>query len=190
LSDAQLPDWLQSIAMNPKKLPTIREIYESQIANWNSEERAQKREELKRGVSQLREGEVQLGRLLMNGEISEGSYSQLRKEWQEKVRQAETNLRDLEQHLTHYLNDLDIALLLLTKASDFYLRLDERKQAILLQILVKQIIDNSQGEIVDQELNSPFAYLRSLIKDFPNQESCGSNRVRSGSLGLQNNFYQ
>jgi hypothetical protein len=88
----------------------------------------------------------------MNGEISEESYSQLRKEWQEKVRQAETNLRDLGQHLTHYLNDLDIALLLLTKPSDFYLRLDERKQAILLQILVKQIIDNSQGETLIKSL--------------------------------------
>ena len=72
-----------------------------------------KREELKRRVSLLREGEVRLGRLLMNGEICEESYSQLRKEWQEKVRQAEANLRDLEQHLIQNLNDLDIALFII-----------------------------------------------------------------------------
>ncbi len=71
--------------------------------------------------------------------------------------------------------------LLFSKASDLYLRLDERKQAILLQILAKRIIVNSQGEIIDQELNSPFAYLRSLVKDFPNQEPCGSDHVRSSS---------
>ena len=71
--------------------------------------------------------------------------------------------------------------LLFSKASDLYLRLDERKQAILLQILVKRIIVIFQGEIIDQELNSPFAYLRSLVKDFPNQESCGSDHVRSSS---------
>lgn len=179
--DSQMPDWLQGIAINPIILPAIRESYESQIANFNGEERAQKREDLKRRVSQLREGEVRLGRLLMSDEISEESYSQLRKEWQEKVRQAEANLRDLEQHLTRYLNDLDIALLLLAKASDLYLRLDEKKRAILLQILVKRIIVNSQGEIMDQELNSPFAYLRSLVEDFQNQELCGSEEVRSGS---------
>ncbi len=72
-----------------------------------------KREELKRRVSLLREGEVRLGRLLMNSEICEESNSQLRKEWQEKVRQAEANLRDLEQHLIQNLNDLDIALFII-----------------------------------------------------------------------------
>jgi hypothetical protein len=59
--------------------------------------------------------------------------------------------------------------------------INNKKQATLSQILVKRIIVNPQGEIMDQELNSPFAYLRSLVEDFQNQELCGSDHVRSGS---------
>ena len=40
LIDAQLPAWLRGIAINPEKLPSIREVYESQIAQINGEERS------------------------------------------------------------------------------------------------------------------------------------------------------
>jgi len=119
--------------------------------------------------------------MFLTDKISEESYSQLRQEWREKVKHAEANLRDVKHHLTRYLNDLDIALILLTKVSNLYLRVDEKKRAILLQILVKRIIVNSQGEIFNHELHSPFAYLRSLVDDFQNLVLCGSDHVRSGS---------
>ena len=95
----------------------------------------------------MREEVVKLGRMFLTDKISEESYSQLRQEWREKVKHAEANLRDVKHHLTRYLNDLDIALILLTKVSNLYLRVDEKKRAILLQILVKRILVNSQGEI-------------------------------------------
>ena len=63
LIDAQLPDWLQSIAINTEKLSSIREFSESQVAQINGEERDQKRDELERKITQLREEEVKLGRL-------------------------------------------------------------------------------------------------------------------------------
>jgi hypothetical protein len=70
----------------------------------------------------------------------------------------------------------------ISKISDLYHRLDEKKQAILLQILVKQITVISQSEIIGHELHSPYSYLRRLVEDFQNQGSCDSDQVRSGSL--------
>jgi hypothetical protein len=53
-----------------------------------------------------------------------------------------------------------------------------------LQILTKKIIVDLQGEIVDQELNSPFAYLRTLADEiqFPGSNAHGSDQIRLGAL--------
>jgi hypothetical protein len=49
-----------------------------------------------------------------------------------------------------------------------------------LQILIKRIIVNPQGTIIDQELNTPFAYLRTLADDLQSsgKEGGGSDQVQ------------
>ena len=46
------------------------------------------------------------------------------------------------------------------------------------------VIVDLHGEIVDQELNSPFAYLRTLADEiiFPNSNAYGSDQIRLGAL--------
>jgi hypothetical protein len=43
---------------------------------------------------------------------------------------------------------------------------------------------NLAGEIIDHELHSPFAYLRSLVDEFSteNTEECGSEQPLGGAL--------
>lgn len=107
----------------------------------------------------------------------------MRSEWQEKLRNLELTLADLERDSTIHLGDLDAALALLAKVSDLFSRLDEKKRITLLQILVKRIIVNTSGKIVDYELNSPFVYLRSVFDDLStlgNREG-GSEQFREGA---------
>ena len=78
--------------------------------------------------------------------------------------QRETELAELDRDASIHLDDLDAALALLAKVSDLYPRLEEKQRSTLLQILVKRIIVNAAGEIIDYELNSPFVYLHSLVR--------------------------
>jgi hypothetical protein len=78
------------------------------------------------------------------------------------------------------LDDLDTALFLMSKIGVLYDRLDPKDQQTLLQIIVNQIMIDASGEIVDQELNSPFAYFKSLRDSFFHQKhkNRGSEHVQ------------
>lgn len=75
----------------------------------------------------------------------------------------------MERETTLLLDDLDTALFLMTKINVLYDRLEPKDRQILLQITADQIMIDLSGEIVYQELHSPFAYLKSLMDNFTNQ---------------------
>ena len=91
----------------------------------------------------------------------------------------------MEHEPTICINDLDMALVLLAKMSELYSRLEKKQKATLLQVLIKRIIVNTNGEIIDHELNSPFVYLRSVANDFfppSNRVGCDSEQIHAGAL--------
>ena len=61
-----------------------------------------------------------------------------------------------------YLGDLEIALVLLSQVALLFNRLDEKQKNTLLQILLKRMVINEEGQILSFELHSPFSYLYSL----------------------------
>jgi hypothetical protein len=83
---------------------------------------------------------------------------------------------------------LDFALVLIANISSMYFRLKESDRAKMLQIISKRIIVNLAGEIIEYELQSPFAYLRELVDDFQiaDSEPRGSEQPLSG--GTENFF--
>jgi hypothetical protein len=90
---------------------------------------------------------------LILDKISEETYEQLRAEWKDKLRSSENKLANLERDISRYLDDLDMALLLMTQMSKLFDRLDDKPKHKLLQILVNRIIVDRDGKIVDLELN-------------------------------------
>jgi len=66
---------------------------------------------------------------------------------------------------------------------DYYFWLEEKQKSTLLQILFKRIVVNSQGKVIDYDLNSPFVYLRSLADGFspPPDPKNGSVQIREGA---------
>jgi len=183
--DEQIPQWLQDFTVNPELIPSIRNVYQSEIHQATT--RKDKKErliELRKQSTEKKDEEKRLGRLYITGKITEEAYEQLHSEWQEKLRNIELTIAEMEREPTIRINDLDIALVLLTKLSRLYSRLDEKQISTLLRILAKRIIVNGDGEIIDHELNSPFLYLRSVVEYyFPpsNREGCGSEQINVGA---------
>jgi DNA invertase Pin-like site-specific DNA recombinase len=162
--DRQIDAWLESMTVNPAFVPGIQKIYMEQISQVQQSDHEEKVARLQQKIRGLRDEELRLGRLLLKGKIAEETYDKLRHEWQETVKQAELDLQDLERDATSFMDDLDVALELLVILPDLYRRLDGKRRAVMLEILAKRIIVNSHGEIVSQELHSPFIYLLSLQK--------------------------
>ncbi len=181
--DSQVEPWLLGVRVDPDLLPEIREVYRSQVAKVTEKDLSAKATELRRRMSQLREEEAKLARLYISGKMTEESYDQVRAEWLEKVRHAEIALSNLEQDTAHYLDDLDLALILLANLHVLYARLSETERIRLLQILAKRIIVNPKGEIIDHELHTPFMYLAQLAGDLTTliSEETGSSHIRWGS---------
>ncbi len=184
--DEQIPTWLYGIQVDTTLIPAIRSAYEKEVRQVTTSDRDIKVSGLHRQLSQLKDEEARLGRLFITEKISEEVYGQLRSEWQEKLRHIELTLAELDRDATVHLDDLDAALLLLTKIADLYPRLGEKQCSTLLQILVKQIIVDATGEIIDYQLNSPFVYLRSLVDTLstPSTGEGGSERIREGAQFL------
>lgn len=140
-------------------------IYEADVKQVSDDDRETKVSELNRQRSQLKDEEARSRQLFVTGKLSEETYNQLRREWQEKLRHLQLTLAELEREVRFHLDDLDAAMVLMARMADLFPRLEKKQQAILLQILAKQIIVDLHGKISEHELNSPFVYLRSLVQD-------------------------
>ena len=110
--------------------------------------------------------------------------AQLRAEWSEKLPHLQRKIEELEFDASRYLDDLDVALVLMTRLDVFYKRMEFDQRTKLLQLFVKRIIINPEGEIIGHELHSPFAYLSALSdgQNGPEEDQSGSEQVRLGSL--------
>ncbi|MBN1536911.1 MAG: recombinase family protein [Anaerolineales bacterium] len=181
--DEQIDQWVNLIQVDPTKIPAIRKLYQFEIKNVTHDNREETIDGLKRQLTRLKDEEGRLGRLLITNKISETTYDQLRKEWQEKIQRMEINIADLERETLVRVDDLDVALVLMGNISLLYQRLKGKNRATLLQILVKQFIVDVQGKIINCELNSPFTYLKILANEInPNtHESCSSTQVFVGA---------
>jgi hypothetical protein len=182
--DQQIPDWLNGIQVSQNRLSVIREEYRAQIAKFKEKDLEVQTNKIRAQLNELKTEEARLGRLYITGKISEEAYNQLRIEWQDNIRNTEARLIEAERNINTIMVDLDMALILLSKADILYERLDDKSKSRLLKILVKRIIINPDGEIINQELNSPFTYLRHIdegLKNLQNSHVRDSEQVLLGA---------
>ena len=181
--EANIPGWLKNVVIRPENIPTIRKTYQAHVSQLTNCDRDSQIGQLQRRIAQLREEEAHLARLLITGKISEETFELLKLEWQDKLRNAETTKRDLEQDAGRHLDDLDAGIALLSRAHELFSRLEIKDRSALLRILAKRIIVDEQGEIVTHELHSPFAYLSMLAGDKkrPKSNGMGSRWVTLGT---------
>jgi hypothetical protein len=180
--DEQIPKWLSGFTIDPEIIPIIREVYQTEIRSITGENKEGTLEQLKRQLTLLKEEEGNLGRIFMTNKISEETYDKLYAEWQEKALNLRMKIEEMEIDLSTYLDDLEVALVLLSNVSALYQRLDEKQKNNLLQILVKRIIINREGEIISHKLHPPFSYLSTLVDAFTrqNEEEVRSEYIHDG----------
>ena len=78
--DQRIPELLDWIAVNPDMISAIRNTYQTEVKNIPPDDRQTQLAELKRQVSELKEEEVTLGRLLIRGRSGDDAYEKLRTE--------------------------------------------------------------------------------------------------------------
>lgn len=161
--DDQVNNWLNGLSIEHDHVPIIRQVYTDELNKVSGKDITKKLEDLRHKASSLKLEEAHLARLLVTRKISEETYDGLNAEWREKLHNIELNIRDLEREASIYIDDLEAALYLMSHLSKIYPRLGDNEKTTLLRILVKRIIVNPEGEIINQELNSPFMYLKSIM---------------------------
>ena len=105
--------------------------------------------------------EARMARLLASGKISEDVWNGLWAERQERRNRLRINLDSLGQRQEFHIDNLETALRIITQVGSLYNRLEASARRELLLHMVKQVVVNTDGEIV-LELNAPFAYLKDL----------------------------
>jgi hypothetical protein len=159
-------------------IPAIREAYNQQIKKATENNQGERLENIQKQLAGLEGEEARLARLFVSGNISEEVYIQLRQEWIEKTRNLKSMLKELEIDARRYLDDLEVALVMINNLYVYYNRLEAKQRTKLLKNIFKKILVNVEGDIISFELHSPFKYLVSLISQVSSSEneegSCSS----------------
>lgn len=159
--DAQIPNELGAIQIDPAHLPAIREFYKQDLAEKLGLVRPDERKLMTDALTAIDQEEARMARLLASGKISEDIWNGLWAEWQERRNRLRINLDSLGQRQEFHIDNLETALGIITQVGSLYNRLEASARRELLLHMVKQVVVNTDGEIV-LELNAPFAYLKDL----------------------------
>jgi hypothetical protein len=169
--EEQMTDLLRDISVDPHVLPRLRALYREQIKALKGPSLKERAQELHERLERLHAEEAALARLYAQGKLTDKNYDALYREWQAKVFETQQEIARLEAGAEEVLDDLDQALILLACAPQLFVRLETREQGRLLQILFRCIIIDTQGKVIDFDLNPPFMYLSSLSGAPPHNPS-------------------
>ena len=159
--DAQVHSELCAIQIDPIHLPTIRAHYKHDLAEKLGLARPDERKLMTDALNAIEQEETRMARLLASGKISEAVWEGLWAEWQERRNRLRSNLDSIAQQQEFHIDNLETALGIIAQVGSLYNRLEVSARRELLLHMVKQVVVNTDGEIV-LELNAPFAYLKDL----------------------------
>lgn len=159
--DSQIPDELCAIQIDPAHLPIIRAYYKHDLADKLGLARPDERKLMTDALTAIDQEETRMARLLASGKISEAVWNGLWAEWQERRNRLRSNLDSVAQQQEFHIDNLETALGIIAQVGSLYNRLEVSAQRELLLHMVRQVVVNTDGEIV-LELNAPFAYLKDL----------------------------
>jgi len=183
LIDHQVSEFINNIAIDPERISEIRNIYEADVKTKTQEDKTKNLDSLKKRLVSLEKEEARLARLFMAEKINEETYDQLRCEWREKTQSIQSMVKELEFDARQHLDNLEVGIMLLANVSNLFRRLKEKERTLLLQVLIKQIIIDCEGEIISFELHSPFTYLTTLAARLKSNGSREGGRSTVSPLG-------
>ena len=188
--DAQIPEHVQRVQLDPEVIPKIREAYSSNAGHFAmSKQREQ--ETLKKTLERIQKKETNLWRAFTEHGMRALIYEKLAREYEDERSRVEFALKAIQQENRECIANLDAALAVISTIDErFAHQLPQRQREILLHMVERVIIDLG-GKILRLELKPPFKYLQSLANggqsnlaeggEIPRKKSA-SKAKRTGNL--------
>ena len=145
-------------------MPAIRRIY-NQDMNRYVGQRGQEAKLLNQALELAKDKELNLWRGYTQHGMHNDVYMKLAQEVQSERERIENALQSLYQENSSRIEDLDMALDILSQIGERYPQLDRETQREVLRKLVSKVILNAQGKVNRLELLPPFVYLSAIAED-------------------------
>ena len=156
--DDQVPIQLGKIQVDPDHIPAIQFVDMSDIAMKMGHFCLDERERLEVALKAIDDQEGRSLRLFATGKITEAIWDSLWREWQDRRNQLHSNLNSLQKRKQAHIENLDMALQIITNVGIVYNGLSRDDKHELLRQMVERVIVDSSGN-VKLELRTPFTYL-------------------------------
>ena len=134
------------------------------------------------GLKTVEQEEARVARLFAVGKISTTVWDDMWSEWQDRRRTLLNALESLERHSEIHINNLDAALGIISKAGVLYSRLERSYQKELLRDMVKRVVVNDNGEIIEVKWLPPFSYLHDMSRKVGNVDSVSGTESKIDSI--------
>ncbi|MCB9460131.1 MAG: hypothetical protein H6670_10825 [Anaerolineaceae bacterium] len=161
--DQQVGAHLHRIQVDSERMPAIRRIY-NQDMNRYIGQRGQEAKLLTQALELAKDKELNVWRGYTQHGMHNDVYMKLAQEVQSERERIENALQLLYQENSSRIEDLDMALDILSQIGERYPQLDRETQREVLRKLVSKVILNVQGEVNRLELLPPFVYLRAIAE--------------------------
>ncbi len=124
--DSQIPGLLKGLVVDPELLPEIRRLYHEHLAEIRGPTTEERIKDIKKLIGRLHNEEAALARLFAQGKLSDKNYDTLHDEWRAKLFQAEQEIQRLSNGDRQYIDDLEVALVLLRYVDRVFERLEKK----------------------------------------------------------------
>lgn len=181
--DDQIPIQLRKIQVDPDHIPAIQSVYTSDIAVKMGHLRPDERERLEAALKTIDDEEARSLRLFATGKITESIWDSLWREWQDRRNQLHSNLNSLQQRKQAHIENLDMALQIITNVGIVYNGLSRDDKHELLRQMVERVIADSNGN-VKLELRTPFTYLYDIadqIRGINEESKCSQENTKTAT---------
>jgi hypothetical protein len=159
--DARVREQLNRIEVDPTLVPLIRASYTSELAERMHYVHPDEKTQLRGALNEIDVEEVRLARMMAAGKISEATWDELWREWQDRREQITCTLEALEMQMTFHIDNLESALQIIAIVGKLYNGLQRKDQKELLRQLADRVVVNDDASVM-LVLRSPFAYLSEL----------------------------
>lgn len=183
--DAAVEREVRRIQVNPALLPLIRAGYTKDLQEYLGHSRPDRRAQFHLALKQVDEEEARTARLYAAGRISDEIWAGMWAEWQDRRQTIQRALETMEQEHQVHVDNLDLALEIITKIGTLYNGLQRSDQKELLRQVVERVIVEDDGK-VSLELRSPFGYLNTLVDDIKREKPRKDKPVKRGRRATKN----
>ena len=186
--DDQIPILLKGIQVDPEQIPTIRSVYTHDVAMKMGHLRPDEKTQVELALKAVDDEESRSLRLYAAGKITEAIWDSLWREWQDRRNQLRRSLNALQERQQTHIENLDMALQVISNVGIVYNELSRDDKRELLRQMIERVIVDSSGN-AKLKLRTPFTYLYDISDQIRsiNEESKSSREntktVISDGLG-------